>query len=75
MKTTIGKIISKPNDYTKCVICGSYNWYENKSCHCCYKSKLKKLSYLDTHYLINLINDEEHNDNEDHYCDECEIDI
>lgn len=54
MKTTIEKIIGKPNDYRICADCGSLNWYENEECHICEHTVLLE----DINKVIQWVQDE-----------------
>ncbi|RLC77545.1 MAG: hypothetical protein DRI61_11390 [Chloroflexi bacterium] len=69
MDAIIGLVISKPEDYRKCNICGAINWYEREICHNCGSNDLRDLNEADIQQIANAI------ENGIYCCDECPITV
>jgi len=70
MHCAIGYLLAKPRDFKICLRCGAFNWYENESCHSCGFTRFRKATQKDVEEYVKYR--EEH---DEHFCDECEIDV
>jgi len=70
MHVTLGYLLSKPSDFKICLNCGAFNWYENEECHSCGGTEFREATRkdVDSYYRYREENDE-------HCCEECEIDV
>jgi len=59
MHHTIGRIAGKPEDYKKCLRCGSVNWYENETCINCGYNKFTDFTEKDAETLLRDFKDDE----------------
>jgi len=67
---TIGYIISKPQDFKTCLNCGyGFNWYERNYCVMCGYNKLRKTTKEEVEAYVRARQQDEH------FCDECEVEV
>jgi len=69
MHKIVGYLISKPEDFKNCTRCGSFNWYERQQCVNCGHELFRKTTRADIEAYVNARSRDEH------FCDECEIDV
>ena len=69
MHTTVGYLVSKPEDFKMCRKCGAINWYERERCHSCGGRAFRHVKERD---ILGYIEAKSH---DGHFCDECEIDV
>ena len=65
---TVGYLVSKPHDFKVCRRCGSFNWYENRYCASC-GTRFRRAVEGDVEEYLKVRGQDEH------FCDECEIDV
>jgi len=70
MRVTLGYLLGKVEDFKVCPQCKSFNWYENEKCINCSNANLKNCKESE---VLRYIKDREEND--EHFCLECEIDV
>jgi len=70
MHVTLGYLTAKPEDFKVCLNCGAFNWYENEICHSCGKSRFRPATQKDVNRYY-----EQRKSNDEHCCEECEIDV
>jgi len=73
MRVTIGYLVAKPEDFKLCLSCGCINWYENEVCHSCQGTRFTKNLRKVKRAIRNYVKYREEHD--EHFCDECEINV
>ncbi len=69
MHTTVGYLIAKPSDFKNCARCGAFNWYENQRCITCGGDRFKETTQADVKAYVEV------RAHDEHFCDDCEIDV
>ena len=73
MHTTIGYLLSKPEDFKKCKFCWKENWRENKECVNCGGIFFEEITEEDIKDWLQAI--EEAKQKGYHMCEECEMEV
>jgi hypothetical protein len=70
MHHTIGYLLGKPEDFKTCDGCGAFNWYENGDCVSCNGTAFHPTTKQEVEAYADA-----RGKGDEHFCEECEIDV